>query len=182
MSKEVIILCILVLICRVFDVTLATIRTVITVQGKTKTATIIAFIETFMWFMIIREALNFDTSDSIVNKLNIAFAYALGYATGTAIGSTISKFIPYTVEVQIVSSKKDKEMIKALQEKGFELTVLTSEATQFSGEKYIILSAISNKMLKDFKKLVYELDPKAFITLDEVKGIYYGSHSIRNVK
>ena len=65
-------------------------------------------------------------------------------------------------------------MIKKLQEAGFAITVTSSEATQFSGEKYMLFAVMKNSRLEEFKKLVYELDEKAFIMGSETKYIYNG--------
>ncbi len=177
LSAEIISLCIKVFVCRIIDVSLATFRTIVTVKGKTLIATCIAFFEVFIWFLVIREALNIGEV-SLIENLNIAIAYAGGYAVGTFVGSSLSKvIITSTIQVQVVSSKKDKKMIKTLQDTGYELTLLSTEANQYSGEKYIIISAITNKQLSAFKSLVYHLDPKAFISVSEAKDIYYAPAS-----
>ena len=165
-------MCVIVFLARIVDVSMATFRTVLTVKGKTVKATCIAFFETLIWFLMIKEALNVETNSGI-ETMTIALAYAGGYAAGTFIGGMLSKQIETTIQVQVVSSKKDMAMIKTLQDTGYELTLLSTEATQFAGEKYIIISAITNKQLKAFKSLVYHLDPKAFISISEAKSIFY---------
>ena len=166
-------LCLKIFFCRIVDVSMATVRTVVTVKGKNKVATLIAFFESLIWFLVIREALNFDTN-TFQETLFIALAYAAGFSAGTYIGGAVSKKIEANVEVQVVTSSKNSDMIKKIQEKGFALTITSSEATQFSGEKYILFSVIKNSKLEDFKKLVYELDPKAFIMVSETKYLYNG--------
>ena len=131
---QVFLLCLKIFICRIIDVSMATFRTVITVKGKNKIAAIIAFFEALIWFLVIREALNFVTS-TFHETLFIALAYALGFACGTFIGGALSKKITGTIEVQVVTSSKNNEMIKKIQEAGFAITVTSSEATQFSNEK-----------------------------------------------
>lgn len=166
-------LCIKVFLCRIVDVSMATFRTVITVKGKNKVAALIAIFEALIWFLVIREALNFETNN-FQETLFIAIAYALGFASGTFIGGSLSKKISGNIEVQIVTSSKNNDMIKKLQEAGFAITVINSEATQFSGEKYLLFSVIKSNKLEEFKKLVYELDKNAFIMGSETKYIYNG--------
>ena len=122
---------------------------------------------------MIREALNFEASN-FQETLFIAFAYAGGFAAGTYIGGELSKKISSNVEVQVVTSSRDNTMIQKLQEAGFAITVTSSEATQFSGEKYLLFSVIRSSKLEEFKKLVYELDKNAFIMGSETKYIYNG--------
>ena len=169
-TNKLVLLCIKVFICRILDVSMSTFRTVILVKGKTKIAALIAIIEALIWFLVVREALNFEAS-SFLETLNIALSYALGFAAGNVIGGELSKRISGTINVQVVTSKKDVEMIKKIQNDGYAITVMDAEASQFSGEKYIIFAAIENKRLSDYKKLIYSLDDKAFIMVSETKII-----------
>jgi len=167
-AAELIMLCLKVFACRIVDVSLATYRTMIIVKGKTKIAAIIAIVEAMVWFLVVREALNFE-ANSFLETLNIALAYALGFSVGNIVGSELSKRISGTINVQIVTSSKDKKIIASIREKGFEITVIDAEASEYSGEKYIIFAVIDSRRLKEFRKLIYELDQKAFILASETK-------------
>lgn len=170
---EIFLLYLKIFLCRIVDVSMATLRTVMTVKGKNKIAATIAIVESLIWFLVIREALSFETS-TFQETLSIALAYAAGFASGTYIGGALSKRISGNVEVQVVTSSKNNEMIKKIQEAGFAITVTSSEATQFSGEKYLLFAAIKNTKLDEFKKLIYELDEHAFIMVYEAKYLYNG--------
>ena len=170
---QIFFLCLKIFLCRIVDVSMATFRTVITVKGKNKIASIIAFFEALLWFLVIREALSFETS-TIQETLFIALAYASGFACGTFIGGALSKRISGNIEVQVVTSSKNNDMIKKIQEAGFAITVTSSEATQFSGEKYLLFAAIKNTKLDEFKNLIYSLDKNAFIMVYEAKYLYNG--------
>lgn len=170
---SVLTLCIVVFFCRIIDVSMATCRTVMTVKGKTKIASTIAFFETLLWFLVIKEALDYETAN-FLETLYIALAYAGGFSLGTFVGGEIAKRIASNIEVQVVTSSKNDELIKKLQEEGYALTVTSSKATQFSGEKYLLFSVIKNTKLEDFKDLVYSLDSNAFITVSETKYLYHG--------
>lgn len=170
---ELLFLCLKIFFCRIIDVSMATFRTVITVKGKNKVAAIIAIFEALLWFLVIREALTFETT-TLQETLFIALAYAAGFASGTYIGGALSKKVSGNIEVQVVTSSKNNELIKKLQAAGFGLTVTSSEATQFSGEKYLIFSVIKNTKLEEFKKLIYEMDEHAFIMVYETKYMYNG--------
>ena len=51
-------LCFKIFFVRIIDVSLGTARTIIMVRGKGLIASIIGFFEVFVWFLIVREALN----------------------------------------------------------------------------------------------------------------------------
>lgn len=171
---ELLWLCLKVFVCRIIDMSLASIRTVYTVKGKAYTVAAISVVEGLVYFLIIREALNF-ASTSFLETLNIALAYAGGFATGTFLGAKVAdKLAGGMVQAQIVTTTKDDAIVQKIQEAGYALTVLTSEATKFSGEKYLLFAEIKSTKLKDFKKLVHELDEKAFIIVNETKYVYNG--------
>ncbi|MBO5141905.1 MAG: DUF2179 domain-containing protein [Clostridia bacterium] len=170
---QIFLLCLKIFFCRIIDVSMATFRTVITVKGKNTIAALIAVVESLIWFLVIREALSFETAN-FSETLIIAIAYSLGFAAGTFIGGALSKKITGNIEVQVVTSSKDNSIITKLQEAGFAITVTSSEATQFSGEKYLLFSVMKSTKLDEFKKLVYELDKNAFIMVAETKYMYNG--------
>ena len=104
---DILILCITIFFVRIIDTSLATIRTVMVVKDKTKLAFILAFFEVFVWFLIVREALNTDANNVIL----IAISYSLGYATGVWVGMKITdKFITTNVSINIVVNQK-KEIV-----------------------------------------------------------------------
>ena len=163
-----VLLCIKIFVCRIVDVSLSTFRTVILVKGKTKIAACIAIVEAMVWFLAVREALNFETT-SFWQTFTIALAYSIGFSVGNIIGGELSKRISETIGVQVIASKKDPEMIKKIQDEGYTVTVVEGEASQYSGQKYIIGAAIDSRKLKAFKKLIYSLDPSAFVLASETK-------------
>ena len=167
-------LCLRVFLCRIIDMSLSSIRTVFTVKGKSYIVAGISIVEGLVYFLIIKEALNFE-SKTFFETLNVGFAYACGFACGTFLGSKVaSKLAGGMVQVQAVMSSKNDEIIRKIQNAGYALTVLKSEPSVFSGEKYMIFSEIKNSKLNEFKKLVHELDEKAFVTVNETKYVYNG--------
>lgn len=174
MSMELFYLCLKIFFCRIVDVSMASYRTVIMVKGKAKVAAAIALVECLIWFLIVREALNFEPTN-IVETLNVALAYAGGFSWGTYIGARIAnKFIDSMVLVQVVTSGKDDNLIKAVQEAGFATTIVTSNASEYSGEKYMLFCEMRNKRVNEFKKLINSLDQNAFVVVNESKLVYNG--------
>ncbi len=167
-------LCLKVYIGKVLEVSISCFRTVLMVKGKALLTAALAVIEGLIWFLVIREALVFEAV-TIYVLIFIALSYALGYATGNFIGCIVaSKFTGGMVQAQVVTSSKNDAMIKELQDKGYALTILTSNATAFSGEKYMIFSEIKQAKLDDFKSLIQKLDEKAFVMVNETKYVFNG--------
>ena len=100
---ELLFLCIKIFFVRILDVSLGTIRSIVMIKGNPKLASMIGFIEVFVWFVVVKEALNTD-----IDSIFIAFAYAAGFATGTYIGGIVSnKFIKVKLGLQVILSPSD---------------------------------------------------------------------------
>ncbi len=164
------ILCAKIFFSRILDVSLGTVRTMLVVKGKNRIAALVGFIEIMIWFLVVRTAFNSSEAGII-----LAIAYAGGYATGTFVGGKLaSKLIKGTVTVQIVTSGKDDELITAIRNSGFAVTVVNVNGSEYSGEKYMLFSQIASERLNEFKELIYAKDPTAFIIVQESKYVYNG--------
>lgn len=164
---ELFILCLKIFCVRIIDVSLGTARTIIMVKGKGLIASLIGFVEVFVWFMIVREALNTSESGII-----IAISYSLGFAVGTYIGSILSdKFIESTLGVEVITEKK--EMANLIRKKDYAVSVLNVNG-QDDVQKYMLMIEIKNKKLDELKKLIAELDKDAFVMINETKLVQNG--------
>lgn len=167
MNLSIIFLCIKIFFVRIIDVSLGTFRTIITVKGKSLYASIIGFIEVFVWFLIVREALNTD-----INSIWIAISYSLGFATGTYIGSFLSKtFIEGTLSIQIITSKYN--LVKVIRENGYGVSVINVNGKD-EDEKYMLLIEIKNKSLKHLKSIASSIDKNCFFIVTETKYVQNG--------
>ncbi len=162
-------LCLEIFFFRIADVSLGTIRTITVVRGKSLLAALIGFFEVLIWFLIAREALN------KAEGVWVAFAYAGGFAAGTFCGSLLTKrLIRDTVEMQIVTSGDNPEIVAKIRAAGYAVTVLDVKASEYGGDKYLLIMEIDGKLLPDAKELIKSLDPRAFIVVHETKNVYNG--------
>lgn len=167
---ETAVLCLEIFLCRILDVSCSTVRTVLTVKEKTGLSAAVGFFEAFIWFVVVRQALQ-SANESIF----VALAYGAGFAAGTYVGGKLAKLLIKTnITMQVVTSGKDSDLIKAIQSAGFAVTVVEAKPTDFGPEKYMLFSDISSQRAKEFKKLVYSIDPCAFIMIQETKQIING--------
>ena len=160
-------LCLKIFFVRIIDVSLGTARTIIMVRGKGLLASIIGFFEVFVWFLIVREALN--TTES---GLFIAISYSLGFATGTYIGSIFSeKFIESNLSIEVITEKK--ELADKIRKKNYGVSVLNVNG-QEDVQKYMLMIEIKNRKLNNLKKLIDEFDKNAFMMIKETKLVQNG--------
>ena len=167
---EILILCLKIFLARIFDVSLGTVRTITVVKGKTLIGALIGFIEVLIWFVIVKEALNTDST-----SIFVAISYSLGFATGTYIGGILSKkFITGNLSVQIITGKKYAELTNQLRDAGYAVSVLDVKGKDEHEEKYMLFIEIENKSLYHLQKLIKKLDPQAFIVVNESKYVLNG--------
>lgn len=162
-------LCIKIFFIRILDVSLGTIRTILIIKGKNITASITGFIEVAIWFAVVREALNTEET-----SLWVIVAYAGGFAIGTLVGSILSeKFIQGNLGVQVITEHKDT-IIKTLHEKGYAVSVIDVRGKNEDNLKYMLFIEINKKKFDHLRKIIKNLDPKAFIVVNETKYVQNG--------
>lgn len=167
---ELFLLCIKIFFARIADVTLGTLRTVYTVKGKTLLAGVIAFAEVFIWFLVVKEALNTELS-----SIWIVIAYSGGYATGTILGTYISnKFINSLISVEVITSKATPENLKKIRDEGFGVSVVNTTAPLKEENTSILFITLNSRHLSDLKRIIREIDKAAFLVVNESKIVQNG--------
>ena len=167
LETAVLLTCLKIFSFRIIDVTLSTVRTVLTVKEKALASSMVGFVEVFIWYSIVREALTAGGP-----FLPTAIAYAGGFATGTFIGGKVARrFIPGHVVVSVVTTGRNDALIAVLREAGYGISVMNVNKSEFSDEKYMLLADVDKAVLKDFQRLVEQYDPDAFVLIQETKSV-----------
>ncbi len=168
---ELLILCLKVFIVRIMDVSMGTIRTIVTVKGNRIMAALIGFFEALIWFIVVKEALTTN-----IKSIWIALSYSAGFALGTYIGTILSsRFIKGTTTFQVILSNKNENIINILRNKGYAVTVL--DVKGYKEDKYMLFIEVSNKRCNNLSNLIKAYDSKAFIVANETKYVINGYFS-----
>ena len=164
-------LCLKIFFARITDVTLGTIKTIFSVRGKTLIAGAISFIEVFIWFVIVKEALNTD-----IKSIWIVISYAGGYSMGTILGTYISKrFINSLISVEVITSKGTPTNIQKIREKGYGVSVVeTKDNYNTSKHNTILFITLNSRNLRELKEVIYTIDKNSFIVINESKVDHNG--------
>ncbi len=158
--------CLLIFFGRIIDVSLGTLRMLSTVKEKRFQAALYGFCEVFVWFIIVRDALN-----SSGPVMVLALSYAAGYACGTFAGSYLSNYlVPGSVTLEIITTNRSDTIPNALREQGYGISVLNVNESQFGEPKYLIIADVNKKRVPALRDSVIALDPGAFIMLRESMG------------
>lgn len=167
----VFILCLQIFLFRILDVSLGVMRTIVLVRRKTLLASMIGFVEVLIWFLIVRDALT-----SAEGGIFVALAYASGFAAGTFIGSMLSKkLIKTKINVQVITSSRDDNMVKIVRANGFPLTIIHAAGSgEKKTERYLLFIEINNYEFNRLKQLILSLDNKAFIFVNDLTNAVNG--------
>ncbi len=156
-------------IARILDVSLGTIRTILLVKGRKGAASIVAFIEITIWFLIVREALALAEENPW-----IIIAYAAGFTAGTFIGSFISeKYISGTLNVQVISAKSE-ELIRVIRDNNFAVSAVDVKGLEKDVKRVMLFIEINKKDLECLRKIIKNVDEKAFVIVNESKLVQNG--------
>ncbi len=155
------ILGVIVFFARVVDVSVGTLRTISIIQGRTKIAFILAFIETSVWLLVLSAVL-----PKVMESPLLGLFYAFGFATGNVVGILVEKRLAmgYT-NFRIITSNFAKEITAAIREEGFAVTTFVGEGKDgIVTEVYV---ACERKALPQLIKLVKEIEPDAFYIAEQ---------------
>lgn len=138
------------------------------VQSRKVQAAIIGFFEVIIYVTALGKVVG-----SLDNPFNL-LAYGLGFACGTFIGITVENKIALgNLGAQIILRTADNHgLIETLRENKFGITVI--EGHGIEGPREILSVALNRKDLGKLKKLVYEYDEKAFITVNSISPVSGG--------
>lgn len=167
---DLFLVCIKIFFARILDVSIGTIRANVMLKEKTLLSVILAFLETFIWFLVAREALRID-----ISSVFIPISYSLGYASGTFIGSFISsKCIRGNVMVQAVVDENNEKVLKELKAKGY-LASIIELTNNFDGNPRMMIYLIVNRnTLKKVEKIIRRCDKDAFLAVSDAKYVQNG--------
>lgn len=155
------ILCFKIFLSRILDVSLSSVRTMFVVKCNKIMASLIAFIEIFIWFYAAKEALVSNST-----SLCIIVSYALGYATGTFIGTLINeKFISGIYSLKVSLKGINEKMIKKLNSICLDVVSLKGEG------KNILFLEVDKKNYKELVNNIYIIDKSASIVINDAKFI-----------
>lgn len=161
--------CLKIFCARILDVSLGTVRTIVTVKGERLFASLVGFVEVIIWYVIVKEVLNTPE-----NSLWLGISYALGFAAGTYIGAYISeRFISGNFGVQVITSNNSMALVYALREAGYAVSVIDVRGKN-EGNKHLLFIEINKKSFNHLNKLIKEIDKEAFVVVNETKFVLNG--------
>lgn len=152
----------LIMVMRITDVTIGTVRTLMVVQGKKAIAGILGFFEVTIWIL---------AASQVINNVHQSYWFIFGYSGGFAIGNVLGiwveqKFGVGFVSLYIISLTHADKIAAELRKNKIGVTALPGEGG--TREVSILIALILRKKQKEVIRLIESIDPKAFITVQNV--------------
>lgn len=151
----------LIIFClRVLDVSIGTLRVLFVMRGKKWVAAGLGLCESGIFITAMAQVVKDMSPMKMVG-------YAMGYAAGILVGITIEQWIAAgQVTVRVVSRTKSVELRDRLRAEGYGLTSVRGEGRE--QEVHILFIVSQRKSTDTILRLVDEVDPQAFVTVDAI--------------
>jgi uncharacterized protein YebE (UPF0316 family) len=153
---------ILIYFARIVDVAIGTVRTIVTVQGRTTLAFCLGFVEVTIWVTVV---------GTVIRKVGespiLVVFFALGFASGNVVGILVERKLAFgNIILRVISQKKGKELAEKLRDAGQPVTVFTGEGMLGPvSELYVVCR---RRDLPRLNPIIKVLDPNAFIITEQV--------------
>jgi uncharacterized protein YebE (UPF0316 family) len=157
----------LIMLARMADVTIGTVRIIVVAKGDKYLAPLLGFFEVLIWVL---------TIGLIMANLNNWLAYifyALGFAIGNYIGILMEERLAMgNVIVHVITKTKAGDLIRILKARKYKITHFKAISNQ--GEVSIIYILVKRKNLQRLVNRVKKSHPKAFFSIEDVRYVSEG--------
>ncbi len=157
----------IVFVARVVNVSMATVRSLLSIRGQKRLATVISFFESLIFILAISQVL--QSENNIWNILG----YSGGFAVGTWVGLKIEERLALGyAAVQVISQTAGQEIATALREAGYGVTEMHGEGLR--GQVHVITTVANRRDIPSIMELASQVDETAFVTVDDASRVYRG--------
>lgn len=152
-----------IIIARIADVSLGTVRTIAVVRGYRPLAVGLGFLEVIVWALVV--------SGVLVNPTILKItAYAVGFALGNAVGMGIENRIALGQRmVLIISDARQQSVAFALRLAGYTVTEVPAKGHE--GDVAMCLTLVPRRKVPGVEAIARGVDPHAFITVQEASSV-----------
>jgi Uncharacterized protein conserved in bacteria len=154
-----------ILIARIVETSLKTLRLVYVAKGLKYLAAVIGMGEVAVWLL--------STGLVITNLTNILgiLAYIVGYAAGTVLGMDIEDRLKFGhVIVRIITRSDTEGMMRELREKGFGITRMEGQGS-YGSSVAVLLVLVPRHGLDDLVATLNSHYPEAIFSIEDIRSL-----------
>ena len=155
----------LIFCARVIDVSLGTLRTISIVQGRTRAAFCLGFVEITVWLAVITTVVN-----KVIGTPVLAIFYAFGFATGNVVGILLERrLVAGPIVLRIISSNDDEGLSDFLRQTGLKVIKFHGEDEHGAVNEYNVFCR--RRDLKELTTQIKKLDRDAIYITEQAGGL-----------
>jgi len=147
---------------RIIDVSLGTVRMILTIRGERYIAAFIGFFEIMVYVVALGKVLG--SLDEPVRLI----LYCLGFASGVVVGSWLEGVLALGHQgIQVIIDDGHQDLVEQLREEGYAITTWKAEGLQ--GPKLVMNLVVKRCLSLKIAERIREYDEHAFIIFMEPK-------------
>jgi uncharacterized protein YebE (UPF0316 family) len=152
----------LIVLARIGDVSLGTIRIISIGRGYRFLAPLLGFFEVLIWLLAIRQIMQ--------NLTNVFYyiVYAGGFGAGTFVGMYIEEKLAIgLISIRIITRKDASELLDFLRSANYGVTSVDAQGA--TGPVHIIYTIVKRSNVRDVVRIINRFSPKAFYLVEDVR-------------
>lgn len=127
----------------------------------------VGFVESLIWLIAISQIVQ-----NLSNWVSYV-AFAAGFAGGNYLGMLIEARLAIgLLAVRVITQNDATDLVNYLRENKFGVTSVT--ATGISGQVKLLFSIIKRSNLDQFRQIVKQFNPEAFMSMEDVRSVEKG--------
>lgn len=162
MTWSIVLGCTLIVIARIGDVSLGTMRTVAVVSGHRGLAWLFGLLEMAIWVYAVSAVIA-----NIRSEPAYGVAFAVGAATGSYVGVTLQRWLPFGEQVVRVFSRQGQAVFDALRSRGLGVTTFRGEGRD--GPVSMLFIQVRRNRTQHVVDVARAADPACFYTVDDIR-------------
>jgi uncharacterized protein YebE (UPF0316 family) len=152
---------------RIVDVSLATLRMLLSVRGQRMIVPLIGFFEVMLWLFAAGNAIRYLDS-----PLHVV-GYAGGFATGTVVGLWVEEKLAFGLAtVRVISARPAGSLAHTLREHGHGATEFAAAGRE--GPVEVVYTVARRSQIKNILRIIHDWDANAFVTVEEPRAVHRG--------
>ncbi len=162
-----VILPILIMLSRIMDQTLGSMRLIFLSKGEKLIAPLLGFFEVIIWLIAVAQIMQH------LDNIMCYISYGLGFALGNYIGMVIEEKLSIgNVIIRIIPIKDTALLVNDLRNKNIGVTTMQAEGKM--GDVQIVFTIIKRKQINEVVKIINQYNPRAFYTIEDVRAVKDG--------
>jgi uncharacterized protein YebE (UPF0316 family) len=159
----------IIVLARITDVTLDTLRTASIVQGRRIFSAFLGFFEALIYIGVVAQVLLH------MDHKAYALAYALGFALGTFLGIVIEHYLAFGHQVAALFTRRGPEVADALVGAGYRVAEVRGRARD--GDVVILYVEVPRKKARRLIRAAAAIDEACFCVVNDVRVSAYATRS-----